>query len=39
MNEWVTVRMRERAIYTTGRKVCSDYVESLNIEPGTSDTH
>jgi len=24
MNEWVTVRMRERAIYTTGRKVCSD---------------
>jgi len=24
MNEWVTVRKRERAIYTTGRKVCSD---------------
>ena len=39
MKEWVTVRNTERAIYTTGRKVCSDLRRKFRHSVGTSDTH
>jgi hypothetical protein len=39
MNEWVTVRNTEGAIYTTGRKVCSDLRRKFRHSVGTSDTH
>jgi len=39
MNEWVTVRNTERAIYTTRRKVCSDLRRKFRHRVGTSDTH
>ena len=39
MNEWLTVRNTERAIYTAGRKVCSDLRRKFRHRVGTYDTH